>query len=66
MSTVFKDKDGKVIKTEPHTKYHPEGTGARDKDGQLIHLKERETAERSGTAETSPAKAATTAKKEAP
>ena len=36
MSTVVKNKDGKVIKTEPDTQYHPNGTGARDSQGNLL------------------------------
>lgn len=36
MSTVIKDKNGKVIKTLPDTKYHPQGTGARASDGKLL------------------------------
>lgn len=36
MSTVHLDKRGKVIKTEPGTQYHPDGTGPRNADGTPI------------------------------
>lgn len=36
MSTVIKDKHGKVIKSLPDTQYHSDGTGARDADGNRI------------------------------
>ena len=36
MSTIYKDKNGKVIKTEPDTQYHEDGPGPRDKDGNLV------------------------------
>ncbi len=36
MSTVHKNKAGQVVKTEPGTKYHPEGTGPRNADGSRI------------------------------
>lgn len=36
MTTVFKDRKGKVIRTESGTKYHPQGTGPRHPDGTLI------------------------------
>lgn len=36
MSTVFKDKNGKVLKTESGTKYHQDGTGPRDEHGRRL------------------------------
>jgi hypothetical protein len=36
MSTVMKDKDGKVLKTLTGTQYHPDGTGPRDSKGKPI------------------------------
>lgn len=36
MSTIYKDKNGKVIRTEPDTQYHADGPGPRDKDGNLV------------------------------
>ena len=36
MTTIYKDKNGKVIKTEPDTQYHPEGPGPRDADGSKV------------------------------
>ncbi|MCH2092726.1 MAG: hypothetical protein MK141_14275 [Pseudoxanthomonas sp.] len=36
MSTVIKDKDGKVIETVQDTQYHRDGTGARDSKGNLL------------------------------
>jgi hypothetical protein len=36
VTTIYKDKNGKVIKTDPDTAYHPEGPGPRDADGNKV------------------------------
>lgn len=36
MSTITKDKSGKVVKAMQDTEYHPDGTGPRDSDGKPI------------------------------
>lgn len=36
MSTVFKDKHGRTVRTVQDTTYHPDGTGPRDADGKPI------------------------------
>ena len=36
MSTVYLDKKGNVIKTDPGTQYHKDGTGPRNADGTPI------------------------------
>lgn len=41
MSRIFKDKDGKVIKTEPHTKPHPRPC-ARDSKGKRLFKRPEE------------------------
>lgn len=55
MSTVIKDKDGKVIQTVQDTQYHRDGTGARDSKGNLLDRP---------AADTKPAGKASTAKPE--
>lgn len=36
MSTITKDKSGKVVKALQDTEYHPDGTGPRDAKGKPI------------------------------